>query len=107
MTNELATSVRRDHLKDSPAHPHRAQEQGCILGDPSFLRAATSNALSFCDRGKINTKVVFLSKVLSLPTATFFSLFVGSVHGAPLNCEDWNEHTPNQVCRGAHRNDAA
>ena len=97
MTNELATSVRRDHLKDSPAHPHRAQEQGCLLGDPSFLRAATSNALSFCDRGKINTKVVFLSKVLSLPTATFFSLFVGSVHGAPLNCEDWNEHTPNQV----------
>jgi hypothetical protein len=24
-------------------------------------------------------------------------LFVGSVHGAPLNCEGWNEHTPNQV----------
>ena len=46
----------------------------------------------------MSTKSVLrLCLILSLPSATFLSLFAASVHSAPLNCEDWNEDTPNQV----------
>jgi hypothetical protein len=49
-------------------------------------------------RSDMSTKsVTRFCLILSLPSATFLSLFVASVHSTPINCEDWNEDTPNQA----------
>jgi hypothetical protein len=62
--------------------------------------AQLANVTALAPRRTMSTKAVIKLIVRQLPSisrATFLSLSVAAAHAAPLNCEDWNEDTPNQV----------
>jgi hypothetical protein len=79
----------------------------CIVADKQVeaamegkSNAQLANVTALAPRRTMSTKAVIKLIVRQLPSisrATFLSLSVAAAHAAPLNCEDWNEDTPNQV----------